>query len=229
MMRLQWGSSMHARDIPVVGDLVDSAVAYATTLARIARHPFAFVHTIAFDDPQALQRAFKFIGAAIALGYLIIGPALTRHGFDVSELRFGVVVLMRLLLVTVIYHAAFFVLGFRQPVAKSLILSSYLNGAYFPIFMASMLPGLLTAGPQSFFDPLSQQSGQFSMEEHPQVALGYLLLLVAYPFFFALASAWWAKAFGARVWLSAALLFASVILAGLGNLYVLTWLTRLLL
>ncbi len=60
------------------------------------------------------------------------------------------------------------------------------------------------------------------------MALGYLLLIVAYPFFFAVATYWWAKAFGARVWLSAALLVASVVLAGIGNLYVLPWVTRLL-
>ena len=218
---------MRARDIPVLGDLIDSAVVYATTLARIARHPFGFVHTIAFDDPQALRRAFKFIGAAIALGYLIIGPALTRHGLDVGELRFGVVILLRLLLITALYHAAFFVLGYRQPIAKSLILSSYINGVYFPIFMTAMLPGLLAAGPQSFFEPLSQGPAQLNVEEQPLVGLGNLLLLVAYPFFFAVASTWWAKAFGAKVWLSAALLLASVILAGLGNLYVLPWVTRL--
>src|SRR5262245_42151194 len=128
---------MHARDIPVVGDLIDSAAIYATTLARIARHPFGFASTIAFNEPQALRRAFKFIGAAIALGYLIIGPALTRHGFDIGELRFGVVILLRLLLITAIYHGAFLVLGYRQPMAKSLILSSYINGVYFPIFMTA--------------------------------------------------------------------------------------------
>ena len=219
---------MHARDIPVLGDLIDSAVVYATTLAKIVRHPFGFVHTIAFDDPQALRRAFKFIGAAIALGYLIIGPALTRHGFDVGELRFGVVILLRLLLITAIYHAAFLVLGYRQPIAKSLIISSYLNGVYFPIFMTAMLPHLLAVGPQSFFEPLSQAPGQLSVEEQLPVALGYLLLIVAYPFFFAVATYWWAKAFGARVWLSAALLVASVVLAGIGNLYVLPWVTRLI-
>ena len=193
------GNTMHARDIPVLGEIIDSAIVYATTLARIARHPFGFVHTIAFDDPDALRRAFKFIGAAIALGYLIIGPALARHSFDVGELRFGVVILMRLLLVTAIYHAAFFVLGYRQPVAKSLILSSYLNGAYFPIFMTAMLPGLLALGPQSFFEPLTQEPTQLAIEEHLPVALGYLLLLVAYPFFFAVASTWWARVFGVRI------------------------------
>jgi hypothetical protein len=220
---------MHVRDIPVLGGLVDSGVVYVTTLVRIARHPFAFVHTIAFDDPDALRRAFKFVGAAIALGYLIIGPALTRHGFDMGELRFGIVVLLRLLLITALYHAAFFAVGYRQPIVKSLILSSYINGVYFPFFMTAMLPGLLAAGPQSFFEPLSQVSGQIPAEEQPLVALGYLLLLAAYPFFFAVTSAWWAAAFGARVRLSAALLLASVIVAGLGNFYVMPSITRLLL
>jgi hypothetical protein len=220
---------MHARDIPVLGGLIDSAVVYITTLVRIARHPFGFVHTIAFDDPNALRRAFSFLGAAIALGYLIVGPALTRHAFDMGELRFGLVILLRLLLITAVYHAAFFVLGYRQPPRKSLILSSYINGLYFPVFMAAMLPGLLAAGPQSFFEPLSQASGQISVEEQPLVALGYLLLLVAYPFFFAVTSTWWATAFGASVWLSAALLLASVVLAGLGNFYVIPLITRLFL
>ncbi len=220
---------MHVRDIPVLGDVIDSGIVYASTLARFIRHPFAFVHTIAFDDPNALRRAFKFIGAAIALGYLIIGPALTRHSLDVGELRFGIVVLLRLLLITALYHAAFFAHGYRQPIVKSLILSSYINGVYFPFFMTAMLPGLLAAGPQSFFEPLSQVSGQIPVEEQPLVALGYLLLLAAYPFFFAVTSAWWATAFGARVWLSAVLLLASVIVAGLGNFYVIPSITRLLL
>lgn len=224
----RWGDTMHVRDIPVVGELIDTAIVYAATLARIARHPFRFVHTIAFDDPDALRRGFKFIGAAIALGYLIIGPALTRHSFEVGELRFGIVVLLRLLLVTAIYHAAFLVVGYRQPVAKSLVLSSYINGAYFPIYMAAMLPGLLALGPQSFFEPLTESRTQLTVEEHLPVALGNLLLLVAYPFFFAVACYWWAKAFGARIWLSSALLLASVVIAGLGNLFVLPWLTRLL-
>jgi hypothetical protein len=219
---------MHAGDIPVLGGLIDSAVVYATTLARIVRHPFGFVHTIAFDAPDALRRAFKFIGAAIALGYLIIGPALTRHDFDMGELRFGLVVLLRLLLITAIYHAAFLVLGYRRPVSKSLILSSYVNGAYFPIFMAAILPDLMALGPQAFFEPFSERPGQLTVEQHLPVLLGYLLLLAAYPLFFAITSYWWAKAFGARVWLSAVLLLASVALAGIGNLYVLPWVTRLL-
>jgi hypothetical protein len=48
-----------------------------------------------------------------------------------------------------------------------------------------------------------------------------------YPFFFAVASRWWAKAFGASTWVSTALLLAAVVLAGLGNLYVLPLVTRL--
>jgi hypothetical protein len=222
---------MHVRDIPVLGDVIDSAIAYVTTLARIVRHPFGFVHGIAFDDPEALKRAFKFIGAAIALAYVIIAPALTRHDFDVGELRFGVVVLLRLALVTALYHAAFFILGYRQPIGRSLILSSYINGVYFPIFMAAMLPILLAAGPQSFFDPLGQTPTPeaLSASEDPLVVLATLLLLAVYPFFFAVASYWWAKAFNAKTWLSAALLLGAVVLAGVGNLYALPLVTRLFL
>jgi hypothetical protein len=220
---------MHARDIPVVGDLIDSALVYTNTLPQIVRHPFGFVHSIAFDDPETPRRAFKFIGAAIALGYLIVGPALTRHGFEVGELRFGIVILLRLLLVTALYHAAFLVAGYRQPFTKSLVLSSYINGVYFPLFMAIMLPGLLAGGPQSFFEPLGQAltPEQLSAGEQSVAALAYLLFLAVYPFFFAITSYWWAKAFGAKMWLSAALLLVAVILAGLGNFYVLPSVTRL--
>ena len=220
---------MHARDIPVLGGLIDSVIVYLTTLWQIVRHPFGFVHGIAFDDPDALRRAFKFIGAAIALAYLLIAPALTKHGFGVSQLRFGVVVLLRLSLVTAIYHAAFFIVGCRQPIAKSLILSSYLNGVYFPLFMATMLPGLLAGGPQNFFEPLrrAQTPEELSAQNDPLVVSALALLLVVYPFFFAVASYWWARTFGARTWMSAALLLAAIVLAGLGNLYVLPQVTRL--
>jgi hypothetical protein len=37
---------VHARDLPVVGDVVDSAIVFATTMPRIVRHPFGFVHRI---------------------------------------------------------------------------------------------------------------------------------------------------------------------------------------
>jgi hypothetical protein len=208
---------MHARDIPVLGGLIDSVIVYLTTLGQIVRHPFGFVHGIAFDDPEALRRAFKFIGAAIALAYLLIVPALTKHGFEVSQLRFGVVVLLRLSLVTAIYHAAFFIVGCRQPIAKSLILSSYLNGVHFPLFMATMLPGLLVAGPQDFFEPLGRAHTpeELYAQNDP--------LIVS-----ALATSdWWARTFGARTWMSAALLLAAIVLAGLGNLYVLPQVTRL--
>jgi len=53
-----------------------------------------------------------------------------------------------------------------------------------------------------------------------------VLLLAAYPFFFALASYWWAKTFDTKVWLSAALLVIAVILAGVANLYVIPLVTR---
>jgi hypothetical protein len=53
-----------------------------------------------------------------------------------------------------------------------------------------------------------------------------VLFLAGYPFFFALASYWWAAAYGTKVWLSAALLFAAVILAGVANLYVIPPITR---
>jgi hypothetical protein len=220
---------VHARDIPVVGGLIDTLVVYAVTLARIARHPFGFVHAIAFDDPEALRGAFKFLGAAIALAYLILTPALTRHGFAVSQLRFGVVVLLRLSLVTALYHALFFATGHRQPVAKSLILSSYVNGVYFPLFMAAMLPGLLAAGPQGFFEPLGRAltPEELAAQSDPLVGVTLILLLLVYPVFFAIASYWWAKAFGARTWVSAALLLTAVVLAGIGNLYVLPLVTRL--
>jgi hypothetical protein len=222
---------MRVRDIPGIGRLIDSAVLYLTTLAKIARHPFRFADGIAFDDPEARRRAFRFLGTAIALAYLIVLPALARHGFDVGRLRFSVVVLLRLGLVTVLYHAAFLVAGYRQPLTKSLILSSYVNGVYFPLFMAAMLPGFLAAGPHGFFDPLggTLAPGELAAgDELPVAAALALLLFVAYPFFFAVASVWWARAFGARTAVSAALLLAAVLLAGLGNFYVLPWITRLL-
>jgi hypothetical protein len=220
---------VHARDLPVVGDVVDSVIVFATTVPRIVRHPFGFVHSIAFDDPEALKRAFKFIGAAIALSYLIFAPALTRHRFDVGELQFGVVTLLRLAVITVLYHAAFFVLGYRQPITKSLILSSYLNGVYFPIYMAAMLPAFLLFGPHAFFKPLSDgvTPTDASLLEITAVLAGYLLVLVAYPLCLAVASYWWAKAFNARVWLSTALLLVAIVLAGLANFYVLPMATRL--
>jgi hypothetical protein len=220
---------MHARDIPVVGGLIDTVVVFATTWARIARHPFKFADGIAFDDPDALRDAFKFLGAAIALGYLIMTPALTRHSFEVSQLKFGVVVLLRLALVTALYHAAFIIVGYRQPMTKSLILSSYANGAYFPLFMAIMLPDLIAMGPEAFITPLGRPltPEALAAQANPLSALSGLLLLVVYPFFFALVSRWWAKAFGANAWLSAALLLAAVVLAGAGNIYVLPLITRL--
>jgi hypothetical protein len=219
---------MHARDIPVLGDLIDTAIIFAATLDRIGRRPFGFVHTIAFEEPTAPRRAFKFIGAGIAFAYLIISPALSKHNFDVGELRFGVVVLLRLLLVTVIYHVAFFVVGYRRPIMTSLILSSYINGVYFPFFMATMLPGYLVIGPRYYFEPLggALTPEQVSALDHPLVLSTQLLLLVTYPFFFALASYWWAKAYGTRVWLGAVLLFIAIILAGLVNLYILPTVTR---
>ena len=222
---------MHVRDIPVLGDVINSAIVYVTTLARIVRHPFGFVHTLAFDDPEALKRAFKFIGAAIALAYLIIAPALTRHDLDMGELRFGVLILLRLALITALYHAAFLIVGYRQPFAKSLILSSYINGVYFPLFMAAMLPAHLVFGPQSYFEPLSagDTPADASVLELAAVALGYLLVIVVYPLFFAITSYWWAKAFNARIWLSVALLVVALVLAGVGNLYVLPLVTRLFL
>jgi hypothetical protein len=231
MMRLQWGQSMHVRDIPILGDLIDTGIVYAATSVGIVRHPFAFVHGIAFDDPVALKRAFKFIGAAIALAYLIMTPALVRHGFDVGELQFGVLVLMRLALITVLYHAAFLVVGYRQPLAKSLILSSYLNGVYLPLHTAALLPAYLLFGPHAFFKPLSDgvTPAESSILELVVVLLGFLLVFVAYPLCLAVASYWWAKAYNARVWLSAVLLLATLVLAGLGNFYVLPWVTQLFL
>jgi hypothetical protein len=218
---------MHARDVPVLGDLIDATVIFATTLIRIGRHPFGFVHAISFDDPLAPRRAFKFIGAGIAFAYLIFSPALSKHNFEVSEFRFGIVVLLRLLLVTAIYHAAFFVVGYRRPITKSLILSSYINGVYFPFFMATMLPGYLAIGPRYYFEPLGQLTpAQVSALEHPLVLSAQALLLAGYPFFFALASYWWATAYGTRVWLSTALLVAAVILAGAANLYIIPLITR---
>ena len=221
---------MHARDIPILGDLIDSVVVFSATLGRIARNPFGFVQTISFDNPLTPKRAFKFIGAGIALAYLIISPALSKHSFEVSEFRFGVVVLLRLLLVTAIYHVAFFVVGYRRPITTSLILSSYLNGVYFPFFMAVMLPGYLAIGPQYYFEPLAPLTPeQAAALENPVVLSAQVLLLVGYSFFFALASYWWAIAYGTKVWLSAALLFAAVALAGLGNLFIVPIGTRLFL
>jgi hypothetical protein len=220
---------MHARDIPVVGRLIDAAIVYGGTLARIARHPFRFVHGIAFDEPEEPRRALKFLGAAIAFGYLIMTPALARHGFKASQMQFGVVVLLRLALVTGLYHVAFLVAGYRQPIAKSLTLSSYINGVYFPLFMAIMLPGYLAIGPQSFFDPQSPSTPEAlaAAEQDPVVLAALAVLLVAYPFFFAVASTWWARAFGASIWVSAALLVAAVLFAGVANTYVMPWITRL--
>jgi hypothetical protein len=219
---------MHARDIPVLGDLIDASVIFVVTLGRIGRHPFGFVHGISFDDPMAPKRAFKFIGAGIALAYLIISPAMSKHSFEVSEFRFGLVVLLRLLLVTAIYHTAFFIVGYRRPTTTSLILSSYINGVYFPFFMATMLPGYLAIGPRYYFDPLggALTPEQLSALDHPLVVSAQVLLLVTYPFFFALASYWWATAYGTRVWHSAVLLFTAIIIAGLGNLYILPMVTR---
>ena len=220
---------MHARDIPVLGGLIDSVVVYAATLGRIARHPFGFVRTIPFDDPQEPARAFKFIGAGIALAYLILSPALSKHGFAVGELLFGVLVLLRLLLIAVIYHAAFLVVGSRRPVMTSLILASYINGIYFPFFMATVLPAYLVMGPQSYFDPLAERlltPQQVRDLDAPLVGGAQIMFLVGYPFFYSLTTYWWAKAYGTKIWLSASLLLVTLGLAALANLYVFPYVIR---
>jgi hypothetical protein len=220
---------MHLRDIPILGGLIDTGVVFATTSVGIVRRPFAYVHGIAFDDPEALKRALKFIGAAVAVTYLIMTPALVKHGFDVGELQFGALVLMRLAMITVLYHAAFLAVGYRQPLTKSLILSSYLNGVYVPLHTAALLPAYLHFGPHAFFKPLSQgvTPADASILEVVVVLLGFLLVFVAYPLCLAVATYWWAKAYNARIWLSALLLLATLVLAGLGNFYVLPWVTGL--
>ena len=89
--------------------------------------------------------------------------------------------------------------------------------------MVVMVPGYLAIGPQHFFGSLNDQEltpAQNAALEDPLVGLAFLLFLAAYPFFFALASCWWAKAFGTTVWKSAALLLVSIVLAGLVNFYV---------
>jgi hypothetical protein len=223
---------MHARDIPVLGELYDAVSIYACTLGRIVRHPFGFVQGIRFDDPDEPKRAFKFLGAGIAFGYLLISPALNKHHFQVSEPPFGVLVLFRLLLIAVIYHAAFLVVGYRRPVKTSLILASYINGIYFPFFMAVMLPASLAIGPQYYFDALDGRAltlEQTSALDAPLVRSAFLVFLLAFPFFYALCSYWWAKAYGARIWVSAMLLLAALALAGLTNVYVISRIVRPLL
>ena len=223
---------VHARDIPVLGGLIDSVLVFAATLGRIVRHPFGFVRTIAFDDPHEPARAFKFIGAGIALAYLILTPALSRHGFAVGELVFGVVVLLRLLLIAVVYHAAFLVAGYRRPVMTSLILASYINGIYFPFFMATVLPAYLVMGPHSYFDPLAGRllsPQQIQDLDAPLVRGAQIMFLVGYLFFYALTAYWWAKAYGTKIWLSAALLLVTLALAALANLYILPFAIRPLL
>lgn len=220
---------MHARDIPVLGGLFDAVIIFAYTLGRIVRHPFGFVHEIRFDDPEEPRRAFKFVGAGIAFGYLLISPALSKHSFEVSEFLFGVLVLIRLLLLAVIYHAAFLVVGYQRPIKTSLILASYINGVYFPFFMAVMAPGYLAIGPQYYFDALGDRAltpEQLSALDDPLVQAAVMLFLVAFPLFYALTSFWWAKAYGAKVWMSAVLLFATIVLAGLANLYILPLVVR---
>jgi hypothetical protein len=222
---------MHARDIPVVGGLVDTALDFISALARIARHPFGFVHTLAFDDTE-LRRALKFIGAGIAFAYLIISPALNRHGFAVGELLFGIIVLIRLLAVGLLYHLTFLVVGYRKPVTTTLILGSYLNGVYFPFFMAVMLPAYLIMGPQSYFDPLVQQAltpQQVQALDAPLVRVAQIAFLVGYPFFYAVATYWWGKAYGAKLWLSAVLLLVALVLTALVNVYIFPHAIRLFL
>ena len=104
---------MDLRDIPVLGELFDAVIIFISTMGRIVRHPFDFVHEIHFEDPQEQRRAYKFIGAGIAFGYLLISPALIKHSLTVNEIPFGVLVLFRLLLIAVIYHAAFLVVGYH--------------------------------------------------------------------------------------------------------------------
>lgn len=223
---------MHARDIPVVGGILDAVADFGSTLARIARQPFGFVHTIGFGDPREAQRAFRFIGAAIAFAYVIFSPALTRHGSDVSELLFGLFVLLRLLLILVIYHAAFLIVGCRQPMMTTLILGSYINGIYFPFFMAVMLPAYLVVGPEAYFNPLVQHSltaQQIQDLDTPLVRTAQFALFAAFPFFYTLTAYWWAKAYGVRTWLSAVLLLVSLALAAVANVYFLPSLVRPLL
>lgn len=223
---------MHARDIPVVGGLLDTAFVFFETLARIARHPFGFVHTIPFNDPEEPRRAFKFIGAGIALAYLILTPALSRHGYQVGELLFGAVVLLRLLLVVMLYHLAFVVVGCRRPVMTSLVLGSYINGLYFPFFIAVMLPAYLVIGPQHYFDLMFQPQltpQQVAALDEPLVRIAQVAFLVGYSFFFAVAADWWAKAFGARIWVSVALLLVVIVVAALANIHVFSHLLRPLL
>jgi hypothetical protein len=220
---------MHARDIPVVGGLLDTVLVFSETLARIARHPFGFVHTIPFDDPQEPRRAFKFIGAGIALAYLILTPAMSRHGYQVGELLFGAVVLLRLLLVVLLYHLAFLVVGCRRPAMTSLILGAYINGLYFPFFIAVMLPAYLVIGPQPYFDPLFQPQltpQQLAALDEPLVRIAQIAFFIGYPIFFAVAAYWWAKAFGTRLWVSVVLLLMVIVTAAMANIHVFSHLLR---
>ena len=221
---------MNARDIPVFGGLFDTLIILAVTLRRIARHPFGFVHEIRFDDPEEMSRAFKFIGAGIAVGYLLISPALSKHTFQINELLFGALVLFRLSLIAIIYHIAFLLAGCRRPIKTSLILASYINGIYFPFFMAVMLPLYLAIGPDSYFGKLPRGSSAeavFRLDD-PLSISALLVFLVVYPWFYSLTTYWWAKAYGSSLWLSALLLLLSLVIAGVANLYIAPWTASLL-
>lgn len=212
---------MHVRDLPVIGEMIDAALVYVSTLWRIVQRPFAFVHTIDFASDEERRRALKFLGAAIPLGYVIFSPALRQHAFAMGEILFGVIALLRFLLIVVLYHCAFWLVRARRPLWTSLVLGAYINGLYFPFVIATMLPGFLAIGPQFYFGSRSELTpAQTAALEEPLVLAAFLVFCAGFVFFFVLASRWWAVAYGASTWLSATLLAAMLVVAGLANTYV---------
>jgi hypothetical protein len=221
---------MRIEEIPVIGDVLDAAVFYVASLARILRRPFGFVDSLDFAAAGTVSDASRFLGIGIAVGYTLFTAALTAHDFQLSEFSFGLVVLLRLAVVVMLYHLLLVFTGQHPSLKRSYILGCFINGVWFPLWTALTLPAYLAVGPKVYLDPSqSLDRQQELMLQHLSVGIPYLAMLLLFSIFFAVTAWWWSRATGARYWLGIILLAVAIALSGLANRFVLPHITQYLL
>jgi len=129
-------------------DLIDIVDRYCTDAGGIITHPASYLSALNLDDRALFIRGATYFVLSVGVVFLLAVPVFWKHGRTISPEMHQFFGLFLLLVLGVVYHISFKLLGGSGTLRQTLGAYGFVAGTLAPVHAVLMYPSALKFGPE---------------------------------------------------------------------------------